>query len=280
MRYLKFVFIFLLSYGFVAAQDPNDEYYIPSKKKKTYPWIKNSQLDVVPLKYYLGIEGGFRKDLNTLSNNLDGLIGNINPLTNPWGVLVGAMYQNRWMFETGYYRTNVEMITQVNVRGVPDFRWQTKYTAIPLRAKRKLLSIGKIEKESGFYWEVGTLAFLPAKDEQIGSFTFRALRSLGQGIPADTLTLNQKTTVNGGAKLLLETGLDLNIKLLPRWDIGFYGRATLGLGEILRGEATFSGKTISTLNALHTARGNGYYFGMSIRYNYLIRDQYKSREPE
>ena len=25
MRYLKFVFIFLLSYGFVAAQDPNDE---------------------------------------------------------------------------------------------------------------------------------------------------------------------------------------------------------------------------------------------------------------
>lgn len=280
MRYLRFLFIFLLSHGVAKAQDPNDEYYIPSKKKKVYPWIKNPQLDVVPLKYYIGVEGGFRTDFNTLTNTLDGLIGSLNAPTNPWGVTVGALYQNRWMFETGYYRTNVEMITQVNVRGVPDFRWQTKYTAIPLRVKRKLISIGKIEKESGFYWEVGTLAFLPAKDEQIGSFTFKALRTLGQGIPPDTLTLNQKTTVNGGAKLLLETGLDLNIKLLPRWDIGLYGRATLGLGEIIRGDASFSGKSITGLNAVQTARGNGYYFGMSIRYSYLMRDQYKSRERE
>ena len=245
---MRKVYLFLIFFSYLSvaqAQDPNNEYYVPTKSRKIYPWIKNPQLDVIPLKYYLSVEGGYRKDYTTLSNTLSNIIANNNADSNPWGVLIGAMYNNKWMFETGYYRTNIEAGTDVNIRGVPGFRWQTKYTTLPLRVKRKLLSIGKIEKESGFYWEAGAQVLMPAQAERLGSYKFSALYSTGQGMPFDTLILYHQTFVRGGMKVLLETGLDLNVKLLPRWDVGFYCRGTFGFADIIYGEASFSGKPIN-----------------------------------
>lgn len=261
------------------GQENQDEYYVPSKKKRIYPWLKNPALEVIPLKYFFSLEGAVRQDKTELSNTLGNLIQKQDAGSSPWGLMIGAMYNNRWLFETGYYSNAVQSYTYVTPRSfnAPPFRWKAKLNSIPLRVKRKLFSIGRFEKESGFYWEVGAMGLIPDNAGRIGSFTYKGLVLKGAGLAADTVFLKNQTYAKDGLKILIETGLDLNVKLARGLDVGFFVRGTLGFSNILESQMSFSGAGYQTLTAIQNSKGTGYYFGMNIRYNYLFREQYKSK---
>ncbi|MFD2571208.1 hypothetical protein ACFSUS_11235 [Spirosoma soli] len=217
--------------------------------------------------WYISAEGGFRNDGSTLNNTLDGLVSTSNLIKATWGVLFGYTYRNVWTVESGYTRSPIHLSIRIaNGNNPLTYTYLNNGYGIPFRIKRRLGSAQHAKNGTGFWITAGGW-LVPNGSGQTGDFKLIGYSSRGRN-RIDTLRLNNTAAISNQVSGLAELGLDYTTRLSSYLELGFYARKYWGLGNALQSELTYTVNNRSQQQAIMTADGTGWGFGLALRYIY------------
>ena len=268
-----------LSVTFPSFCQEEDEYYkVPSQRRdirnNVYPNLNRKTINL-----YLGMEGGLELNQSTLSNNMDGLIGKEKGNDLYWGAVIGFNLNNVWSIEAGYYKNPTHLIQSVQSgRSIPYvYKLGTGLHTIPVRYKRKILTIDPITKNATIHVGVGVLLATDAKDKSVGGRSFAGLSNNPNQKP-DTLRLRSDAFLSKKAIAQAEFQVELHGRVSESLSIVVFARGNVAPKGLVRSEIDYSinNKTLDTAQQL--TNGISFNFGLVFRYNIMRAYKYIDKE--
>lgn len=218
--------------------------------------------------WYINLEGGFRSDVSTLSNSLNGLVKNATQTKPAGSILLGYTYRNAWAIEAGYTWAPIHLnITIANGSTPLIYDYQNSGYGIPLRLKRRIGSGKQAAQGTGFWFTAGAW-LVPNGSRQMDDFRLIGYSYRSRGSRTDTLRLTNTTTTTNAVTGLAEAGFDYAARLSPFIELGAYVRKYWGLGDALRSELIYTVNNTAEQQAIIKANGTGWGFGITLRYIY------------
>ena len=258
------------------AQDEEEYYKPPSRredvKNNSYPNLNRKSMSL-----YMGIEGGFKLNYTSLSNNLGNLITSANNNEFFWGVNIGYNIDNRWAFETGYMKNPVFYMQQIaSGRGVPySYRIGQNLNMIPVRVKYKVLNLDGITKTAALFVGAGVLIGINANDKAIFSREFKGIS--GNPAKRDTVKLVTDSFLSKKGRLIFEAQTELQGKVANGFYISLFGRMNFGANGILRSDITYFQNSNKIEGATQLLKGISYNFGLLLRIDLARGYKYQSK---
>ncbi|GAA4466651.1 hypothetical protein GCM10023189_49090 [Nibrella saemangeumensis] len=251
------------------------DYYLPGKERRNFEkWgFKNGYR--VTERWYLSGEGFLRTDNSRLDNSFNGLLSSRPVTRTGWSALIGFTDRDQWGLEWGYARSPINSSLTINSRPEYTLRLQNEKNGFVFRSRYMILSTSRKERRSGFWLTAG--AWLIPNAGSVRSFTLEGLGYRGFRQTPDTLLLISRTSTNREPSGLLELGLEYNVRLSGRWDVGLVARRNWGLGNSLKTDFTYRVNTQPYQIASLRANGDGMSFGLAVRYTYTARYKVKTR---
>ena len=256
--------LFCLISSAVLAQGSSDYYKPREATKRDYDRLLVRYGSYLAQRWYFGAEGFLRADQGHLSNSFGGLIAS-NTVTRPgWSAVIGWTYRDAWALEAGYARSPIHNELAISQY---TFQFQNERNGFLLRTKRQLFSTSPQERRSGL-WATAGLWLIPNAGEHKSRLSFEGYGRRGYQREIDTLVITTQTATNTRATGLAELGLEYNVRLSSRVDLGIYARKYWGLGSSITTDLTYSVNGQLPQTATLQGRGSGASFGVSLRYTY------------
>lgn len=271
-----FSFAFLSINFFLFAQDQEEYYKPPSKredvKNNSYPNLNRKSMSL-----YLGIEGGFKLNYTSLSNNIGNLINSQNNNEFFWGVNVGYNLDNRWAFETGYMKNPVYYVQQIaSGRGVPfTYRIGQNIKMVPVRVKYKVLNVDGMTKTAALFVGAGVLVGTNASDKAIFSREFNGFN--GNPAKRDTIKLTSDSYLSKKGRVIFEVQTELQGKVANGFYISLFGRMNFGANGIVRSDVAYFQNSNKIEGATQLLKGISYNFGLLLRIDLARGYKYQSK---
>lgn len=259
-----FTFLVFWLFGTAALAQGSVDYYKPHQvTRREYDRLLVRYGSYLAERWYVGVEGFVRVDHNQLSNSFGGLIVT-NATTKPgWSALVGWTARD-WAIEAGYARSPINNQFAINPF---EFQFQNNKNGFLLRGKRQLFSTSPQGRRSGV-WATAGFWLIPNAGETKSRLSFEGYGRRSYTREIDTLTITSHTNTNTRSTGLLELGLEYNVKLSSRIDLGIYGRKYWGLGSSITTDLTYSVNGREQQMSTLLGRGTGVSFGIALRYTY------------
>lgn len=258
-----FYILFILSSGIATAQDLPAYYELPHQRVNPvgYP---------MQHRWYVGLEGFLRSDQGVLTSSLGGLITSRPSVTKAsWTALVGYSFQDRFHAEAGYSHAAIHNQLSLVVAPQPyDFTFKNESNAAVIRLKARLFSTTKPKEKAGF-WITGGAWLVPNSGKYVDGFIMEGYRF--SRFHTDTISLVSQTQTATRLTPLLEVGIEYNVRLSNRFDLGFYGRKLWGFRPSIYTDLTYSENNVQTETSKLTANGTGWSFGLALRYTYSFK---------
>ncbi|MDQ1089210.1 hypothetical protein [Siphonobacter sp. SORGH_AS_1065] len=258
-----FFLLFLLSSLAARAQEIPTYYELPHRRI-------NPVQNPMRHRWYLGLEGFLRSDQGVLTSSLGGLITSQPSVTKAsWSVLVGYSYRDRWNVEAGYARAPIHnQLTLVIAPQPYDFTFKNESHAAVIRLKAKLFSTTQPKEKAGF-WLTGGAWLVPNSGKYVDGFIMEGYRF--SRFHTDTISLLSQTHTAMQVTPLLELGVEYNVRLSNRLEMGFYGRKLWGFRPSIYTDLTYSENNVQTQTSKLTGNGTGWSFGLALRYTYSFK---------
>lgn len=272
---LLFSFICLsISFQLYAQED---EYYKPPSKREDVKNNSYPNLNRKSMSLYLGIDGGFKLNYTSLSNNLGNLINSQNNNEFFWGVNIGYNLDNRWAFETGYMKNPVFYIQQIaSGRGVPfTLMIGQNINTIPIRAKYKIFNIDGITKTAALYVGAGILIGANVKDKAILKREFNGYN--GNPANKNTFKLTTDSFLSKKGKAIFEAQTELQGEVANGFYISLFGRMNIGANGILQTDVAYFQNSNKIEGATQLLKGISYNFGLTLRIDLARGYKYQSK---
>lgn len=271
--------LFFVSCSFLTFGQEEDEYYKkPSErsdvKNNVYPNLNRKSVNL-----YLGLEGGMEVNQSTLINNLDGLIGKQKGKDLYWGVVLGYNMNDVWSIETGYYKNPTYLIQSVSSgRSIPYiYRFGLGLQTIPIRYKRKILTIDPITKNATIHVGAGLLFSPEAKDKKLGERSFFGTSNNPQR-PPDTLRLKSEAFLSKSGIAQAEFLVELHGRVSNSLSIVVFARGNIAPKGIIRSDIDYSINKVTIDKAQQISNGISFNFGLVFRYNIMRGYKYIDKE--
>jgi hypothetical protein len=270
------LFTFLLAFFClvvsVQAQDW-DTYYnpvFPETLGKKKPSVEQVLEHYGPLRiqdrWYVGAEGFFRKDRNTISNTFDGLIGTRSVSSWGFGGTVGWVHREEWALEVGYSRTPIHNILAIPGNNYPlEFVMANDRNSLTLRAKRRLL-FGKACLPRSAFWVGAGISAIPNSGKQKENIILEAYSRRGRLPIYDTLRLESLTMVNSKLTGVIDASLEYILKPAKKVEFSIYGRYQWGVGSSISTKVDYSVNRQDEGSSQINGNGSGWVFGIALRY--------------
>ncbi|RFS17079.1 hypothetical protein [Emticicia sp. C21] len=278
--------ILLLSFvccSFLAFGQEDDEYY---QKPSQRVDVKNSaypNLDRKSVNMYIGVEGGMEANQSTLINNLDGLIGKQKSKDLYWGIVLGYNMNDVWSIETGYYKNPSYVIQSLSSgRSFPYiYRLGTSLQTIPIRYKRKILTIDPITKNATLHVGVGVLLSPDAGNKKVGQRIFNGI-SFDPQNPKDTMKLQitSEAFLNKSAVAQAEFQVELHGRVSNSLSIVVFARGNVAPKGLVRSDIKYTVNQALIDKAQQLTNGISFNFGLVFRYNIMRSYKYRDKENE
>ena len=225
-------------------------------------------------RWYVSLDGFVRADRAKLDNSFGSLIESDRVTKLGWSALIGWAYREKWAIEGGYANSPIHTEVLVyNGRYSPyTFRYTNERHSLVLRGKRLIASTSGPWRRSGF-WLTGGLLLTPNSGLNRGSFALAGYSYAYNDRPGalDTLRLTGQTTTNTRPTAVLETGVEYNLRLNNRLDMGVSFRKLWGLSNSITTDLTYVVNNRDIQQAQLRGTGNGMSVGLSLRYTYAVR---------
>ncbi|WP_337043644.1 hypothetical protein [Emticicia sp. 17c] len=274
-------FLCFVCCSFLTFGQEEDEYY---KKPSQRSDVKNNiypNLDRKSINLYLGVEGGMELNQSTLISNLDGLIGKQKGNDLYWGIVLGYNMNDKWSVEMGYYKNPTYIIQTVSSgRSIPYiYRYGTGLQTIPIRYKRKVLTIDPITKNATIHIGAGILFSPEAANKKIGERIFTAT-TLNPQQPRDTLrhVLKSEGFLNKNAIAQAEVQVELHGRISNTLSIVVFARGNVTPKGNIRSDVDYSINSVTVDKAHQISNGISFNFGLVFRYNILRGYKYIDQE--
>ena len=270
--------IALLFSSQAKAQDSEEDEYFNIKKNKKYAKVfEDKNITFQTEKWYVGFEVGGRTPSFKLDNYLNGLLADNISGDAQLGGYIGYQHQNKWMAEIGLSKYNFGYGLIVSTFPLGRYYFLSKQLTVPIRFKYKILTIGKVIKQSGLFLGAGLVNLMPVNAESLGGFNSKII-SLGRGT-RDSISLKNNTSFAGKFRTMLEASAELNIYASKRIDFSIFGRYQLGFSPIVQSEMQYTFNNQPTVFFQAKTLGSGFNYGFCIKYNYSVKQNYE-REGE
>lgn len=271
----------LVCCSFLAFGQEEDDYY---KKPSQRVDVKNNaypNLDRKSVNMYVGVEGGMEVNQSTLINNLDGLIGKLKGKDLYWGIVLGYNMNDTWSIETGYYKNPSYVIQSLSSgRSYPYiYRLGTALHTIPIRYKRKILTIDPITKNATIHVGVGVLLSPGAADKKIGQRIFTGY-SLNPQNPKDTMKLQitSEAFLSKRAIAQAEFQVELHGRVSNSLSIVVFARGNVAPKGLVRSDINYTVNQALIDKAQQLTNGISFNFGLVFRYNIMRSYKYIDKE--
>lgn len=270
-RYLLFLLVTLAGWP-AFAQKMADYYQLPSAQRQYDRLLTRYGGAYTRDRWYVSLSGFVRTDRAKLDNSFNGLLYSDRVTTLAGSALVGWSHREQWAVEAGYANMPIHTEVIVNSASYPyAFRFTNNRQGFVLRGKRMILSTSGPWRRSGF-WLTGGLWLMPNNGQDKGQF---ALAGYGNKDShwekPDTIRLTGRTALNTNPTAMLETGVEYNLRLSNRFDMGFAVHKLWGLGNSLTTNVSYflNGRDVQQAQLLGT--GSGMSYGVTLRYNFVVR---------
>lgn len=270
----------LVNCSFLVFSQEEDEYY---KKPSQRSDVRNSaypNLNRKSVNLYLGVEGGLESNQSTLINNLDGLIGKQKGKDFYWGVVLGYNMNDVWSVETGFYKNPTYLIQSVSSgRSIPYlYRFGTGLSTIPIRYKRKILTVDPITKNATIHVGAGILLSTDASDKKVGERNFVGMSNNPQ--QRDTLRLKSEAFLSKKGVVQGEFQVELHGRVSNSLSIVVFARGNIAPKGLIRSDIAYSINSVTVDRAQQVSNGISFNFGLVIRYNLMRGYKYTDKENE
>lgn len=260
----------------LKAQEEEEYYKPPSKRldvrNNTYPNLNRKAMSL-----YLGLEGGFKLNFASLNNSIGNLVSSQNSNDFSWGISIGYNSDNKWAIETGYLKNPVYFIQSVaSGRGVPfTYRIGKDLHTIPLRYKRKVLTLDAITKTAWLYVGGGILLNTNAKEQLIYEQTFVGVS--GNAANRDTVRLTSDSFLSNKFRVAFEGQVELQGRVANGFYISLFGRMNFAPSGGLRSDLVYTQNLNKIGEATQSLKGISYNFGLLLRLDLARGYKYQSQ---
>lgn len=276
----KYFFILLLM-GFSVTLNAQVEDYYRLRKRRSQPYLFNHP-DLVRTRshWYMGVEGGGKWNGGLLSNDLNGFLNIRHNIIDSYaGGHLGYSHNLRWSLEMGYIHNPSNLAFWVNASRPEQFLVNDLQHTIPLRLKWRVLRIGKIQKLSGIYLGTGFLWTPSRRRQQITGFQLVGLSRASRN-RIDTILVENQSFTTGRAQLEWEGSVEFVGRVAQHIEIVGFGRIGYAGASALSSHSEYFINRTSQNTSMATLLPRTYYFGLSVRYLYKLKNVYWSRFEE
>ncbi|TAE24024.1 MAG: hypothetical protein EAZ91_21185 [Cytophagales bacterium] len=263
---LNFTFLFLLMATLQGVAQDLVDYYQPggvvSRKEQNQLQMRFGP-HLAP-QWYLMSEGFVRKDVGKLDQSLGGLLTTSSVTRLGWSVGAGVTYRNKWAVEAGIAQSPVHNDARLNSRPPMSIMTRGDRGSVFVRGKWALLNTSRNWHRSGF-WVTGGLWAMPNNGEQKELQTMSGYTRRGADA-IDETTLISRTKASRGTTGLLELGLEYQVRVSNRIDLGAYARHNWGLSDALTTDISYYINNRYIGQTTLRAKGNGASYGLTVRY--------------
>ncbi|WP_345267011.1 hypothetical protein [Nibrella viscosa] len=275
-RYISLLLYFALFLPAVSSAQSLYDYYLPGKERRNLEkWSFKNGYQVTE-RWYLAGEGFLRTDLSRLDNSFNGLISTQSVTRTGWSALIGFTDRDRWGLEWGYARSPINSSLIINSQPSFAIRLENEKNGFVFRSRYMILSTSRKERRSGFWLTAGAW-LVPNAGNVRNRFTLEGLGYRGFRQAPDTLLLISRTATSREPSGLLELGLEYNVRISGRWDVGVVARRNWGIGNSLATDLTYRVNTHPYQTASLRANGDGMTLGFAVRYTYTARYNIKTK---
>jgi hypothetical protein len=265
MRIL-FTFLFFLVVTLSGFAQGSMEYYqtggLVSRKQQNQLQMRFGPY-LAP-QWYLMTEGFVRKDKATLDQSLNGLLDASSVTRLGWSVGLGVTFRNKWAVEAGVAQSPVHNDARVNSRPPVSVMTRGDRGSAFLRGKLALLTTSRGWHRSGF-WLTGGAWLIPNNGETVEQQSVTQMTR--RGFDAyDKMTLTTRTQTSNSLSGLLELGVEYQLRISSRVDLGAFARHNWGLGDALTTDIAYQINNQPVGQTTLRARGNGASYGLTVRY--------------
>ncbi len=267
-----FVFVTVFAFG----QGTDDYYRLPNHRQQYARLLNRYGAATIQQRWYVGLEGHWRTDRTTLDHTFNDLLstGSVSQLG--WGVSLGWVMHERWAIEGGYLRAPIHNFLQIGGGSNPfTLTLDNGKNAGVLRLKYRLFPTGASLRQSGL-WLSGGAWLVPNTGERVARY-----RVIGYGYRdyrtrLDTIGITTDTQISERPSILIETGAEYNTQLTGNLELSFYTRKTWGLSNSIRTDLVYTVNNVNPQPASLVGSGNGWTFGVALRYSYGLRRSSRS----
>lgn len=261
-----FTFFFFMLLTFQSLAQGLVDYYqtggVPSRKKQNELQMRFGPY-LAP-QWYLMTEGFVRRDNGKLDQSLNGLLTASTVTRLGWSIGGGVTFRNKWAVEAGIAQSPIHNKARINSRPPVSIVTQGDPGSVFLRGKWAVLSTSKHWYRSGF-WVTGGAWAIPNKGDQKEPFSVTGYSHRGFDA-VDKMTLTSRAQTSSNLTGLLELGLEYQVRLSKRVELGAFARHNWGLGDALTTDISYTLNDRSMGQTTLRARGNGASYGLTMRY--------------
>ncbi len=277
MKQTATVLIFWLLTLTASAQEPSDYYQIRKPSHQEFDRLVMRYAPYLAQRWYVSLEGFGRTDNSQLDNSLRGLLSTESTGQAGWSALIGFSYRNRWAAEAGYAKSPIHNHFWIaNAPRSLEYTFPNEKQGIILRGKWRVLSTSPKWERSGF-WVTGGVWLIPNAGQETGRLSLEGYAYKKDfHVSPDTLLLLSSTRTNNQPTGLVELGLEYNIRISSRFEMGAFARKYWGIGNSLSTNIAYVVNSRSPQLSTISGDGTGMSYGVALRYTYSRRFQVNS----
>lgn len=266
-RYFAFLLLGLAAIP-ALGQEMADYYQLPDQRHQYDRLLTRYGGAYIQNRWYVSLSGFGRTDRAKLDNSFNDLLTNSSVTKPGWSALVGWSYRERWAIEAGY--ANSAIHTDVLVNGSPySFQFTNDKQSFFLRAKHMILSTSGPWRRSGF-WLTGGMWAVPNSGQDKGQFSLVGYNSYDWR-RENPIRLSGHTALNNQPTAMIETGLEYNVRLNDRFDMGFSVRKLWGMGSSVTTDVAYMVNGRETQQAQLRGTGSGITYGATLSYTFALQ---------
>jgi hypothetical protein len=260
-----------------VGQGISDYYRLPGRTSNYGRLLNRYGAATTRERWYVGVEGFRRSDLSVIDNSFDRLVSSGDVGSWGWGISAGWVGRERWAIEAAYVHASIHNYMEVvSGRGEPyRFNSANDKQAFALRLKYRL-PLGPLQLRRSGLWVSAGGWLIPNSGNQVAQYRFNGTRFRDSRSNPDTLLLTTSTQIAPNITGMIELGAEYNVQLGGPFELGFFGRKTWGIGNSIRTDLTYSVNGVNPQYGTIVGNGNGWNFGVSVRFNYAIQRHLRS----
>ncbi|OIN56564.1 hypothetical protein [Arsenicibacter rosenii] len=269
---MKKILYFLLLSGFaLPGQGQSTSDYFPAQQRRHIYEKLVAKYAPRTDEWYIGTEGFIRTDRSSITNTFAGILSPRNVNQVGWGLHIGYTYRQQWGVEGGFVSSPVHNSFVINRHPFPiALRYDSDKFNFMVRGKRMLLPTSKVGLRSGL-WLTAEAWLMPNRGRSVDRFLVDGLRYRDFQTSPDTVIIRSMTSTNLRPTATVQVGLEYNARLSDQWYVSVYGRRAWGFGNAVTTDMTYLDNGWSTQTSMVKGDGQGYSFGVSLRFVYAQR---------